>query len=140
MTDKQRLLASLAAIPLGVAVGFVLGIFVVGAPHLIPGPLLYKPEALRTTVHFAIMAVTPVLFIIALWVGPGRRMFTREGALPAPRASTQIETLDLAAAFRKKSSAELEAILKTRAQSIYPARTYQLAEEVLQERRTTEAS
>jgi hypothetical protein len=145
VTDKQRILASLAAVPLGVGVGFVVGIFIIGAPHAIPGPLLKAPESVRSTVHLAVMAGTPVLFLVALWVGPMFGMFTTDGVHPPahasnPRASTQIETTDLAAAFRKKSTPELEALLATRRQSIYPARTYQLAEEVIKERRTSEAS
>jgi hypothetical protein len=138
--DKQRLLATIVAIPVGVGAGFVVGVLIIGAPHMIPGPLLNEPDPLRYTVLNTIMVVTPLLFVVGVWMLPIGSKPKSDTVHPATRASTQIATADLSAAFRKKPTAELEALVATKPQGVYPARTYQLAEEVLKERRSIEAS
>ena len=133
----KRLLLTIAAVPAGVLFGFVVAIPVVGAPHAFPGLLMHAPEPVRNTVGMAIVYGMPVLFVYIVWHGviwgaiSGRGEPQPEPRIDPVSAGTQASVM---ARFREKSSDELKAILATKAQALYPDRTYQLVDAVLKER------
>ena len=132
----KRILLTLLVIPAGLGVGMVLATFAVGAPHAVPGILMKAPEQVRNDVSFAIFVGTPVAFVAFLWIYFIRsdRVERMPPAASSSEALTHIAPEQLRARFQQKSTDELQAILKTQGQSLYPARTYQVVADVLKDR------
>lgn len=70
-----RTLLSIVAIPAGVALGFILMLPVVGAPHAFPGLLMHAPEPVRDRAGLACVIVTPIVLLLAIWWKSIKKLF-----------------------------------------------------------------